>query len=137
MGRFCHHVRWMASRFIPTMRVSLEAAPLGSYMTMVLTVLEAHVEPTREAAMQTAYRDAVQDSFPPGLVRSTLLRATDDRTVWRIETLWESREALEAMRGTGTPRGVQIFRTAGAEPTLSVLEVVAALSPPKGERPGT
>ena len=101
-------------------------------MPMILTVLEAHVEPAREDALRTAYRDAAQDSLPSGLVRSTLLRATNDRTLWRIETLWESREALEAMRGAGTPRGVQIFRTAGAEPTLSVLEVVAVLSPAQG-----
>ena len=101
-------------------------------MPMILTVLEAHVEPEREDALRAAYRDAAQDSLPSGLVRSTLLRATNDRTVWRIETLWESREALEAMRGTGTPRGIQIFRTVGAEPTLSVLEVVADLLPPQG-----
>lgn len=98
-------------------------------MPMVLTVLEARVAQAREVVLQTAYRDAAQGSFPPGLVRSALLRAANDPTVWRIETLWESREALEAMRGTGTPRGVQIFRAAGAEPALSVLDVVAVLSP--------
>ncbi len=46
--------------------------------------------------------------------------------------MWESPEALAAMRGSGTPRGIQIFRAAGAEPTLSILEVVATLSPPQG-----
>jgi hypothetical protein len=101
-------------------------------MQMVLTVLEAHVPPARETELQAAYRAAAQDALPPGLVRSALLRAASDRTLWRIETLWESREALEAMRGTGTPRGVQIFRAAGAEPMLSVLEVIAVLSAPLG-----
>jgi hypothetical protein len=33
------------------------------------------------------------------------------------------------MRASGTPRGIQIFRAAGAEPTVSILEVVATLSP--------
>jgi heme-degrading monooxygenase HmoA len=99
---------------------------------MVITVLEAHVAPAREAALEAAYREAAQVPLPRGLVRSTLLRATSDRTLWRIETLWESREALEAMRGAGTPRGVLMFRTAGAEPTLTVLEVIAVLSPPHG-----
>ena len=101
-------------------------------MQMVLTVLEAHVPQAREAELQAAYRAAAHDSLPPGLVRSALLRAASDPTLWRIETLWESREALEAMRGSGTPRGVQIFRAAGAEPMLSVLEVVAVLSAPLG-----
>ena len=101
-------------------------------MTMVLTVLEAHVAPAHELALVTAYRNAAQGAVPPGLVRSLLLRAADDRTLWRIETVWESREALEAMRGAGTPRGLLIFRAAGAEPVLTILEVVDALSPPNG-----
>jgi hypothetical protein len=101
-------------------------------MPRVLTVLEAHVLPARQADLQSAYRSAAQDAFPAGLVRSSLLQATGDRTLWRIETLWESRQVLDAMRGTGTPRGVQIFRAAGAEPTLTVLDVQDELSPPEG-----
>jgi len=99
---------------------------------MVLTVLEAHVEPALEAALQTAYREAARDALPAGLVRSTLVRAIDDPTVWRIETLWESREALGAMRGAGTPRGVLIFRAGGAEPTLRMFDVVGELEPSRG-----
>jgi heme-degrading monooxygenase HmoA len=94
---------------------------------MILTVLEARVEPQRESALQSAYQDAGRGDLPPGLVRSTLLRAVNDRTLWRIETLWASREALDAMRGAGTPRGILIFRAAEAEPTLSVLEVAATI----------
>lgn len=31
-------------------------------------------------------------------------------TLWRIDTVWESPEALTAMRASGgTPRGIQIF----------------------------
>lgn len=99
---------------------------------MVLTILEAQVASGREGALRAAYQDAAGGPFPPGLVRSTLLRAANDPSVWRIETLWEARGALEAMRSAGTPRGVQIFGAAGAEPTLSVFEVVAALAPPEG-----
>ncbi len=98
-------------------------------MPMTITVLEAHVAPERELALQAAYGEAARGPLPRGLVGSTLLRATDDRTSWRIETIWESPEALAAMRGSGTPRGIQIFRAAGAEPTVSILEVVATLSP--------
>jgi len=99
---------------------------------MTITVLEAEVAPDRESALQAAYDEAARGPFPRGLVRSTLLRSTSERTWWRIETMWESPEALAAMRGSGTPRGIQIFRAAGAEPTLSILEVVATLSPPQG-----
>ena len=101
-------------------------------MPRVLTVLEARVAPAKEAALQGAYREAGGDALPPGLVQSMLLRAANAPTLWRIETLWESREALDAMRGTGTPRGVQIFRAADAEPTLRILEVVAVVPPSQG-----
>lgn len=103
-------------------------------MPRVLTVLEAQVPDARQDDLRKAYRSAAHDAFPPGLVRSTLSQATDDRTRWRIETLWESREALAAMRGTGTPRGILIFRAAGAEPTLTVLEVLDELFPPGGHQ---
>jgi hypothetical protein len=99
---------------------------------MTITILEAHVAPERESDLQVAYGEAAQDQLPRGLVRSALLRATNDRTSWRIETMWESPEALAAVRGSGTPRGIQIFRAAGAEPTISILEVVATLAAPQG-----
>jgi hypothetical protein len=56
----------------------------------------------------------------------------DDReaTRWRIQTWWASRDALEAMRGAGTPAGVLMFRAAGAEPALSIFEVVDGLPRP-------
>ena len=56
-------------------------------MPMTVTVLEAHVAPERALALQAAYGEAAYGPLPPGLVRSTLLRATDDRTSWRIETI--------------------------------------------------
>jgi len=100
---------------------------------MTITVLEAHVAPERELALQAAYGEAAQDPLPRGLVRSALLRATNDRTSWRIETIWESPAALAALRDSGgTPRGIQIFRAAGAEPTVSILEVVATVAAPQG-----
>ncbi len=101
-------------------------------MPMVLTVLEAHVAPERERVLTAAYRQAAQDSFPPGLLRSTLMQGTSDRTLWRIETLSQSGEAVASMRVAGTPRGIQIFRAAGTEPSVSILEVVEVLSPPGG-----
>ena len=98
-------------------------------MTRLATILEAHVPSGREADLQTAYRAAGHDPFPPGLVRSALLQATTDPTLWRIETFWESREDLEAMRGLATPRGVLMFRSAGVEPTLTIFEVADELTP--------
>lgn len=98
-------------------------------MPRVLTVLEAQVPEARQPDLLAAYRTAAHDAVPPGFVRSSLLQATKDPALWRIETLWESRQALEAMRGTGTPRGVQIFRAAGAEASLAIFEVRDEVAP--------
>ena len=92
---------------------------------MVVTVLDSHLEEDQVAALQSAYAAAVASGKrPPGLVRSELLRDARDPTHWRIQTWWESRQALEAMRNAGgTPAGVLMFRAAGAEPALTVFEV--------------
>jgi heme-degrading monooxygenase HmoA len=91
---------------------------------MVVTFLEAHVEPEKATVLEQSYRDAIQQ-LDAGIARTSLLRGARDPNLWRIETVWESREALETMRNSGqTPRGVLIFRSAGAEPALTVFAVV-------------
>src|SRR5687768_3985673 len=100
---------------------------------MIVTILEANLEPGRESDLEAAYAHAIaSDSRPAGLVRSELLRDAFDPTRWRIQTLWQSRQALEAMRGTGTPAGILMFRSAGAEPTTSIFDVVDDLPPLAG-----
>ncbi len=102
-------------------------------MNPVITVLEAHVLPERAADLQAAYAEAAAGPFPPGLVRSTLLRQRSDQSQWRIETVWQSQDALAAMRQThGKPRGVQIFEAAGAQPSLNIYDAVADFVVPKG-----
>lgn len=91
-----------------------------------MTILEATVAAERAAELQAAFRGATGHP-PPGLVRSHLISAAAEPTRWRIETLWTSRETLAAMRQTGTPAGVLMFRAAGAEPSLSIYEVVATI----------
>jgi quinol monooxygenase YgiN len=94
---------------------------------MVLTILEATVSPARAADLEAAFHAAAGQT-PAGLIRSQLICSTTDPTRWRIETLWESRTALNAMRQTGeTPAGVLMFQAAGAEPELSVFDVRAII----------
>ena len=102
-------------------------------MTLVVTVLEARVLPERVGDLQAAYAEAAHGPFPPGLVRSSLLQERSDHTQWRIETVWESQDALTAMRqAPGKPRGVQIFETAGAQPSLSIFDAIVDFVVPKG-----
>jgi heme-degrading monooxygenase HmoA len=97
---------------------------------MILTVLEAQVPADGAEALQAAYASAGAQPLPPGLVRTELLRDVREVRRWRIQTWWASREALDTMRGAGTPAGVLMFRAAGAEPALSVFEVVDGLPRP-------
>lgn len=91
---------------------------------MVMTVLRAHVAPGRIADLERAYRQG-SSALPPGLVESFLVRDDEDATLFRIVTLWASREALEQMRASvEKPKGVQFFEAAGAVPKLSILDVV-------------
>jgi heme-degrading monooxygenase HmoA len=91
---------------------------------MVITILEAHVSPEKSAALELAYRSAVHQ-LDEGISQTFLLHAFNDPSLWRILTVWSSREALDKMRQSGeTPRGVLIFRDAGADPILSVFDVV-------------
>ena len=101
---------------------------------MIVTILEANVEPGRESDLEAAYAAAVSSgNRPPGLVRSELVRDSQDATRWRIQTWWQNREALVAMRSTGTPpAGILMFRSAGAEPKTSIFEVVDDLPPLAG-----
>ncbi len=91
---------------------------------MVLTILEARVAEDKRRALEQTYREETR-KLDPGIVQTFLLHDVRDASVWRILTLWESAAALDQMRRSGeTPRGVVIFRAAGAEPALSVFDVV-------------
>ncbi len=88
---------------------------------MVVTVVDAEVEPERVADLLAAWDGVTGGQLPPGLQESFLMRAGD---AWRIATVWESREALDEMRRTtDTPGALRVFRAAGAEPKLMVFEV--------------
>jgi hypothetical protein len=89
---------------------------------MVITILEAHVAPDQWSVLRGALQEAIKTP-EPGLLQTFLVQSSRDDTLWRIITLWQSREALAAMRSSGVPRGVLIFRAAGAEPALEVFDV--------------
>ena len=90
---------------------------------MVITILEAHVTATNWSAFQNDFRARTAD-FPLQMIRTYLLQDTADPTLWRIVSVWKSPEALNEMRNSGeTPTGILMFRSAGAEPKLSIFNV--------------
>lgn len=88
----------------------------------VMTVLEARIAPEQWAAFEQAYRGG---QIPPQMLQAFLVQSATDRAVWRAVSIWRSREALdEYRRSVEAPAGILFFRSVGAEPTLSVFEVI-------------
>jgi heme-degrading monooxygenase HmoA len=97
-------------------------------IVMIMTILEGRVSEENWPALEQAFAEASQEDTP-GMVRSYLIHGVKEREMWRILTIWRSRQALEDMRKTTeTPRGVLIFRSAHAEPQLSIFDVVQEIN---------
>jgi heme-degrading monooxygenase HmoA len=91
---------------------------------MILTQLEGRVSEVQWDELKKAFDRASQE-LPPAILHSYLLQEETEKEVWRVVTIWQSRQALEAYRASvETPGGVLMFRAAGTEPTLFVYEVV-------------
>jgi len=91
---------------------------------MVMTILEAKVAADREGALKAAFERAQRGGLPP-FMKETFLLNEDGSDVWRIATVWNSREELgEYRRSVETPAGITMFQEAGATPTLSMNEIV-------------
>ena len=92
-----------------------------------MTVVEGHVAPEQWATLEQAYQSGTGQR-PPPLIQSFLVHSTSEPTHWQILSVWPSREALEQMRrSVQTPGAILMFRSAGAEPTVSILDVAAHL----------
>lgn len=90
---------------------------------MVITILEARVAEDHSPTLLAAYRKGITQ-LPPQMVQTFLVQDVSDKETWKIISVWKSREALEEMRNSGeTPGGVLMFRAAGAEPSLKILDV--------------
>ena len=96
---------------------------------MVMTILEGRVSKENWPILEQAYQKGAEYD-EPGLVRSYLIHAQKESDLWRILTIWTSREALDEMRKLNeTPRGVLMFRSAGSDPTLSIFEIEQQITP--------
>ena len=91
---------------------------------MVVTMLKAEVAEERARESVDSFRAGVSP-LPPAIREAFLLHESGGDQ-WRIVTVWESKEALGGYRASvETPGGVLMFRSAEAEPTLTVFEVAA------------
>jgi quinol monooxygenase YgiN len=99
-------------------------------MSHYLVTMKAQVPPDMEERLLLAY-DFVMRNRPPGIVQSMLTKDTHDSTTWRIYTIWESQEALEAYYESTVESGVlmpsaRVFQLVEIVPVGDGGEVVAA-----------
>jgi quinol monooxygenase YgiN len=92
---------------------------------MVLTQLEGKVRPEHWATLKRAFAEGSLP-LPSAISQSYLIQDESERDVWRIVTIWQSRQALQDYRASvETPGGVLMFRAVGAEPTLCISQVIS------------
>jgi heme-degrading monooxygenase HmoA len=91
---------------------------------MVMTILGSRVSKENWSNLEQAFQKG-SEKRQAGLEHSYLVHDAKDADIWRILTVWSSRAALDEMRkSTETPLGVLMFRSAHAEPDLSVFDIV-------------
>ncbi len=95
----------------------------------VITVVEGNVPNLRIKEFEANFALAKKEPRPPGLVLSALLRGSKSPDKYRIQTIWESREALEKMRSSaGTPKAIELFQKVGVRPTVEIFEIIDLIS---------
>lgn len=93
----------------------------------VATFVSGRVPSDKKAEFISGYSSAISDSRPAGLERSFLMKGLDDPEAYTIETIWESREVLEAMRSSGKPKAIELFERVGVSPQVWIHEIEATL----------
>lgn len=94
---------------------------------MFVTMAEASVPRFRETELREAWDALVAaGDVPAGFIESSLLRSGD---AWRIVTVWESANAVLAMRSAGQPAALVILEAAGGHADVSMWTVEGRLRP--------
>ncbi len=91
----------------------------------VVTVVEGTIPASKIREFEEAYAEVKKEALPPGLVTSSLLRNAKNPEIYRIQTVWQSREDLEKMRSaTQTPKAIELFQKVNITPKLEVFDMV-------------
>ena len=91
---------------------------------MVMSILEAEMPPDKAAKLETNYAEWIK-ALEPGIKQTFLVKNAGK---CRVIILWESKEALSAMKSKGTPKAVLLFRYAGVEASILAYDVVNSAS---------
>lgn len=93
---------------------------------MVMTMVTANVDADKERELKKAYEE-LRDL--PAFVKETFLLHEDGSGVWRIATVWNSRDDLDEYRkGVDTPAAIALFESVGALPTATIHDVAVHMT---------
>jgi hypothetical protein len=91
---------------------------------MIMTILEGHVPANRWNDFEHSYREAIKH-IPAHLKETFLVQDEHDPNLWRIITVWKSREDFDAIRFDPLYHTcVDIYTSVGTEATRRVFNVV-------------
>jgi quinol monooxygenase YgiN len=96
---------------------------------MFLVTMEARVAPELQERLIRAF-DHVKNRRPPGVIQSMLIRDAHDPAIWRVVTIWESHDALEAHYQSGALMpSAYIFQLIEQTPVSVASEIVSTAVP--------
>ena len=94
-------------------------------MGMILVTMEARVAPEFEPRLIRAFKHAMNNQ-PLGVVQSLLTRDGQEPAIWRVLTIWESQERLEAHYKSGAIMpSAYVFHLAELVPVGTSSEIIA------------
>lgn len=83
---------------------------------MHMTILRGHVSLANRSQLEQDYSKAMRHP-PDGMLKSYLVHAADDNTLWQIITIWKSQDDYEQARKSGAAQVcMQMFCDAGSTP---------------------
>ena len=90
-------------------------------MKKIITIVEGTVPPEQEQKLVQDYEKL--SDYPPGLIKTYLLQSKNSNT-WQVVTVWESQQALDAMRQSAAkPAAIALFEQVGVTPSLNLFTV--------------
>lgn len=92
---------------------------------MIVSILEGRVTSERWDAIEVAYRKLIK-SIPHDIRENFIVQDVNDKTLWRIISIWQSKEAFDRHHDSEAIKDLmEVFRQVGVEPTQRIFRVVA------------
>lgn len=101
-------------------------------MVKVLMVIEGKIPKLKMHDFESQYVSIRDQPKPKGMISSTLLRDDSQDGTYRVETLWQSREAMEeTQKSKQTTLAIALFKSHGVEPAIRIFEVSMIINVPQ------